>query len=259
MRYSPSTPLLYYSARRIFRVLGHPSIKSWPELEVLHHWVDNTDNVRVRRPEWSPGLGLHTALLDAMRAAAPSWAAGHVPQVRACGWVGVAVSLEMGLGLPRPAGRHAGGCAQLGSRAHAAGEGVCVCFVFTPCTVQYGYGMSGSARCGYRGEGLAMWYGAGRDAGGRTQLGSRARAAGGLVPVFVVRSADEPAREKYWCFRWHGGMTKDQGTLRVIGKAGRSRCCSGEAWAVGHTGFWSRCRCKRAADERVGPWGLGKR
>lgn len=65
---------------KIFRVLGHPSIKSWPELEVLHHWVDNTDNVRVRRPEWSPGLGLHTALLDAMRAAAPSWAAGHVPQ-----------------------------------------------------------------------------------------------------------------------------------------------------------------------------------
>ncbi|KAG2500382.1 hypothetical protein HYH03_001955 [Edaphochlamys debaryana] len=64
---------------KIFRVLGHPGIKSWPELEVLPHWVDNTDNVRVKRPEWG-GTGLHTAVLDAMRAAAPSWAQGHVPQ-----------------------------------------------------------------------------------------------------------------------------------------------------------------------------------
>ncbi|KAG2444028.1 hypothetical protein HYH02_009227 [Chlamydomonas schloesseri] len=64
---------------KIFRVLGHPSIKTWPELEVLPHWVENTDNVRVKRPEWS-GTGLHTAVLEAMRGAAPSWAQGHVPQ-----------------------------------------------------------------------------------------------------------------------------------------------------------------------------------
>ncbi|KXZ45461.1 CDKE1 protein [Gonium pectorale] len=78
-RKTPGNVLQADQLDKIFRVLGHPGIKAWPELEVLPHWVDNTDNVRVRRPEWG-GTGLHTAVLDAMRAAAPSWAQGHVPQ-----------------------------------------------------------------------------------------------------------------------------------------------------------------------------------
>ncbi|GLC42234.1 hypothetical protein PLESTB_000645700 [Pleodorina starrii] len=78
-RKTPGNVLQADQLDKIFRVLGHPGIKSWPELEVLPHWVDNTDNVRVRRPEWG-GTGLHSAVLEAMRAAAPSWAQGHVPQ-----------------------------------------------------------------------------------------------------------------------------------------------------------------------------------
>ncbi|KAK2080706.1 hypothetical protein QBZ16_000560 [Prototheca wickerhamii] len=37
--------------RCIFTVMGHPSAADWGDLEALAHWRDNTDNVRVRRPE----------------------------------------------------------------------------------------------------------------------------------------------------------------------------------------------------------------
>ncbi|EFJ41427.1 cyclin dependent kinase [Volvox carteri f. nagariensis] len=66
-RKTPGNVLQADQLDKIFRVLGHPGIKTWPELEVLPHWVDNTDNVRVRRPEWG-GTGLHSAILEAMRA-----------------------------------------------------------------------------------------------------------------------------------------------------------------------------------------------
>eukprot|EP00877_Chromochloris_zofingiensis_P012839 jgi/Chrzof1/7809/Cz02g37110.t1 len=38
---------------RIFRVFGHPSTRTWSHLEHLHHWHDNTENIRVKRPEWA--------------------------------------------------------------------------------------------------------------------------------------------------------------------------------------------------------------
>ncbi len=37
---------------RIFRVLGLPSAASWPTLEHLPHWRDNTENVRAQKPEF---------------------------------------------------------------------------------------------------------------------------------------------------------------------------------------------------------------
>lgn len=38
---------------RIFTVLGHPSAApgGWHDLDSLRHWRDNTENVRMRRPE----------------------------------------------------------------------------------------------------------------------------------------------------------------------------------------------------------------
>ncbi len=35
---------------RIFRILGHPSPKVWPSLELHFNWADNTNNIRVRKP-----------------------------------------------------------------------------------------------------------------------------------------------------------------------------------------------------------------
>lgn len=36
---------------RIFRILGHPSPKVWPSLELHFNWADNTNNIRVRKPD----------------------------------------------------------------------------------------------------------------------------------------------------------------------------------------------------------------
>jgi cyclin-dependent kinase 8/11 len=69
---------------RIFRVIGHPSAKSWPELEVMPHWQDNTENVRVPRYEQREGTGLQGTVLEGMRQALPAWACGSIPQVGSC-------------------------------------------------------------------------------------------------------------------------------------------------------------------------------
>ena len=36
------------SCHRIGALLGQPSLKDWPELASLHHWQDNTEDVRDR-------------------------------------------------------------------------------------------------------------------------------------------------------------------------------------------------------------------
>lgn len=38
-------------ACRIFRVLGHPTPKVWPNLEHHFHWANNTGNIRLRKPD----------------------------------------------------------------------------------------------------------------------------------------------------------------------------------------------------------------
>ena len=45
---SPPTHTLH-PLLRIFSVLGHPSVRQWPDLEHMHHWHHNTENVRIRR------------------------------------------------------------------------------------------------------------------------------------------------------------------------------------------------------------------
>mmetsp|Transcript_25620 Transcript_25620/g.55802 ORF Transcript_25620/g.55802 Transcript_25620/m.55802 type:complete len:460 (+) Transcript_25620:120-1499(+) len=57
---------------KIFRVLGHPNPRHWQELEHLHHWHDNTENVRVRRSEYPSSSQLETSVLDTMKQALPS-------------------------------------------------------------------------------------------------------------------------------------------------------------------------------------------
>ncbi|KAL6771799.1 hypothetical protein ACKKBG_A27845 [Auxenochlorella protothecoides x Auxenochlorella symbiontica] len=37
--------------QRIFAVMGHPGAGGWADLEALRHWRDNTENVRLRRPD----------------------------------------------------------------------------------------------------------------------------------------------------------------------------------------------------------------
>ena len=60
----------FSSSFRIFRVLGHPNIKSWPELEHLQHWHDNMEGVRTKRPEYAVGSGqLEASVLEAMKQA----------------------------------------------------------------------------------------------------------------------------------------------------------------------------------------------
>eukprot|EP00884_Botryococcus_braunii_P016065 jgi/Botrbrau1/3141/Bobra.0070s0109.2 len=49
---------------RIFRMLGQPTAKQWAGLEHLHHWRDNTENVRVRRPEHPSSSELAKYLID---------------------------------------------------------------------------------------------------------------------------------------------------------------------------------------------------
>lgn len=36
---------------KIFRVLGHPTPKVWPNLEHHFHWANNTGNIRLRKPD----------------------------------------------------------------------------------------------------------------------------------------------------------------------------------------------------------------
>lgn len=59
---------------RVFRLLGTPSPSTWPELEHLPHWHDNTDNVRQRRPDYPSqhGPALQQHLLTACRELAAS-------------------------------------------------------------------------------------------------------------------------------------------------------------------------------------------
>lgn len=59
-RKQAGAPFQFDQVDRIFRVLGHPSPGNWPLLEHLHHWHDNTENIRTKRPEWgAPRLAEH--------------------------------------------------------------------------------------------------------------------------------------------------------------------------------------------------------
>lgn len=44
-------PLFPLHSDRIFAVMGHPGAGGWADLEALRHWRDNTENVRLRRPD----------------------------------------------------------------------------------------------------------------------------------------------------------------------------------------------------------------
>ncbi len=60
-------------------MLGHPSTKTWPDLEHLQHWHDNTENVRVKRAEYpSTGGQLDACVMDGMKLALPLWATGEL-------------------------------------------------------------------------------------------------------------------------------------------------------------------------------------
>jgi hypothetical protein len=52
---------LYAKCRRIFRLLGPPSARDWPDLEHLPHWRDNTLNIRSKR---SDSYQLESAILS---------------------------------------------------------------------------------------------------------------------------------------------------------------------------------------------------
>jgi len=47
------SPFQADQVEKIFRVMGQPSETDWPHLQHLHHWCNNTDNVRQRKPEFS--------------------------------------------------------------------------------------------------------------------------------------------------------------------------------------------------------------
>jgi len=64
---------------RILSVLGHPTSHTWPELDSLYHWHDNTDNVRARQPHHPSGSRLDQVLREAMVSNLPSWMGGKVP------------------------------------------------------------------------------------------------------------------------------------------------------------------------------------
>ncbi|EIE26773.1 kinase-like protein, partial [Coccomyxa subellipsoidea C-169] len=48
-RKSPASAFQADQCDKIFRVLGLPSVSSWPALEHLPHWRDNTENVRAQK------------------------------------------------------------------------------------------------------------------------------------------------------------------------------------------------------------------
>lgn len=71
-RKGPGVPFQGDQLDRVFRVLGHPSPATWPTLEQLPHWADNTDNIRIQRPEWAaPRLAGHLA--EAWSATTEAW------------------------------------------------------------------------------------------------------------------------------------------------------------------------------------------
>ncbi|BDA40576.1 Cyclin-dependent kinase E-1 [Coccomyxa sp. Obi] len=51
-RKTPASAFQADQCDKIFRVLGLPSAASWPALEYLPHWRDNTENVRAHKPEF---------------------------------------------------------------------------------------------------------------------------------------------------------------------------------------------------------------
>ena len=53
--YSVGPSLNFESACRIFSLLGLPDPQSWPEVEALQHWRDNTENVRVKMSRLAGG------------------------------------------------------------------------------------------------------------------------------------------------------------------------------------------------------------
>uniref|UniRef100_A0A383WJU0 Protein kinase domain-containing protein n=1 Tax=Tetradesmus obliquus TaxID=3088 RepID=A0A383WJU0_TETOB len=65
-RKQPGAPFQLDQLERIFRVLGQPSPLAWPHLEQLPHWANNTENIRVKRPEWGANR-LEAHLGDVMR------------------------------------------------------------------------------------------------------------------------------------------------------------------------------------------------
>jgi hypothetical protein len=48
---APGAPFQRDQLDRIFRVLGHPNPRAWPELAALPHWHENAESIRQRRPE----------------------------------------------------------------------------------------------------------------------------------------------------------------------------------------------------------------
>jgi hypothetical protein len=66
---------------RIFHVLGHPTVRQWPDLDHMHHWHDNTDNIRLRRDSYPAQSQLSQVVLEAMMRNAPSWLSGTACQV----------------------------------------------------------------------------------------------------------------------------------------------------------------------------------
>lgn len=59
-------PFQAHQTDKVFRVLGHPHPKSWPQLQKLPHWHDNTDGVRIKQQHYPsappPGPGKGWAL-----------------------------------------------------------------------------------------------------------------------------------------------------------------------------------------------------
>ncbi|KAG1659780.1 hypothetical protein FOA52_015881 [Chlamydomonas sp. UWO 241] len=80
-RKTPGNAFQADQLERIFSVLGHPSVcmKNWDGLEALHHWHDNTDNVRVRKDSHPSQAVLGATMCDAMRQNLPMWCQGQIP------------------------------------------------------------------------------------------------------------------------------------------------------------------------------------
>lgn len=51
-RKQPGAPFQFDQLDKIFKVLGHPNPRTWPLIEQLPHWSNNTENIRVKKPEW---------------------------------------------------------------------------------------------------------------------------------------------------------------------------------------------------------------
>jgi hypothetical protein len=51
---------------KVFRLLGLPQAASWPDLEVLPHWADNSDGCATPRPEYRANR-LEEVMLESYR------------------------------------------------------------------------------------------------------------------------------------------------------------------------------------------------